>query len=705
VISYARAVNEAMSDIDHQLQRAVALHQSGNIEQAQAIYKHILAVSPRNFHALHFSGLTAAQGGHYEDAVRLIGRALEIDPTDVSAQLNMGNALRGLHRVAEAIACYDKVLEIKPDHAGAWNNRGVCLLELHQPHEALKSIERALTLGGRYCDALTNRGNALLALARHAEAVASYEQALSIDASSVQSWSNRGNVLLELGRPDDAIASFGKAIEIGPDYADAYNNLGTALLDLGRPQHARRVLERLVALDPGFDYAQGSLLNARIKCALWSGLDLARASIARRIRSGERADTPFSFLAISDSPADQLLCARVYTADKFPAQAALWRGERYGHGRIRVAYLSADLHHHAIAYLTAGLFETHDRNHFETTAVAFGADTEDDMTARLKPAFDHFFDARRMSNREIAVLLREREIDIAVDLTGYTGEARPAILSHKPCPVQINYLGYPGTMGASWMDYIIADRILIPPEHYTAYSEKIVLLPDSYQANDAKGRISPATPSRTTAGLPEQAFVFCAFNNGYKIQPAAFEMWMRLLRAVDGSVLWLLHNNEEFVENLGREAEARGVSSNRLVFAPILKAEEHLARHRLADLFLDTLPYNAHTTASDALWMGVPVVTCIGTTFAGRVAASLLHAVGLPELVTKNYGEYEALALRLALNPVELQAVKDKLAHNRRQCALFDTGRFTRHLEHAYTVMWQRAERGEPAAHFAVPAT
>ncbi|HWI14079.1 MAG TPA: acetylglucosamine transferase, partial [Burkholderiales bacterium] len=487
------------------------------------------------------------------------------------------------------------------------------------------------------------------------------------------------------------------------DYAEAYNNLGTALLDLGRPQDARRILERLVALAPGHDYALGSLVNARIKCAIWHDFDRTKDDVVRRVRSGERADTPFSFLAISGAPADQLACARTYAADKLPAQPPLWCGERYGHDRIRVAYLSADFHHHAIAYLTAGLFEAHDHTRFETVAVSFAPCPDDDMTERIKKGFDRFVDARGMSDRDVAALLRELEVDIAVDLNGYTGHGRPAILSHRPCPVQVNYLGYPGTLGASFIDYIVADPMLIPPADHEAYAEKIVLMPDTYQANDARRAIADVTPTRSEAGLPDGGFVFCSFNNSYKVQPRTFDVWMRLLRQVEGSVLWLLTNTLEFEDNLRREAEARGVAASRIVFAPVLKADQHLARQRLADLFLDTLPYNAHTTASDALWAGLPVVTCKGTTFAGRVAASLLQAVGLPELVTATYEEYEAVALELARNSSRLAQIKAKLARNRTQSALFDTERFTRHLEAAYTTMWQRAERGEPPAHFAVP--
>jgi predicted O-linked N-acetylglucosamine transferase (SPINDLY family) len=351
----------------------------------------------------------------------------------------------------------------------------------------------------------------------------------------------------------------------------------------------------------------------------------------------------------------------------------------------------------------AGVLEAHDRTRFDVAAVAYGPESNDEMTARLRSAPVHFIDVRSKSDREAALLLRELEIDIAVDLQGFTLHCRPGILSHRAAPVQINYLGYPGTLGAEHMDYIIADRHVVPEDQRHYYSEHVVYLPDTFQANDSKRRIAEHTPSRAEAGLPEDGFVFCSFNNSYKISPAVFDVWMRLLKAVMGSVLWLVADNALVGRNLRREAVKRGIEPHRLIFAPRIEYAEHLARLQLADLFLDTLPFNAGTTASDALWSGLPVLTCTGEAFASRMAGSLLNAIGLPELITHNLKDYEALALKLAANRGLLADIKARLARNRTICPLFDTDRFRRHMESAYITMWERYQSGAPLARISVP--
>ena len=369
-----------------------------------------------------------------------------------------------------------------------------------------------------------------------------------------------------------------------------------------------------------------------------------------------------------------------------------------------MAYLSADFYAHATAFLMAGVFEHHDRARFETDAVSFSPDDASQMRARLERAFDRFTDVHGMDDAAVAAMLREMEIDIAVDLKGYTGGARPGILAFRPAPVQIHYLAYPGTMGAGFIDYLLADRTVVPEEERKFYMEQIAYLPDSYQCNDSARRISERTATREESGLPESGFVFCCFNSNYKIMPEMFDIWMRLLHAIPGSVLWLLEENPAATANLLREAQTRGVAAERLVFAKRIALPDHLARLRNADLVLDTLPYGAHTTASDALWAGVPVLTCLGSTFAGRVAASLLWALGLPELIAHSRDEYETAARNLARDASALAAIKARLAENRDTYPLFDTARITRNLEAAYTQMWERQQRGMPPASFAVDA-
>jgi predicted O-linked N-acetylglucosamine transferase (SPINDLY family) len=413
--------------------------------------------------------------------------------------------------------------------------------------------------------------------------------------------------------------------------------------------------------------------------------------------------TPLALLAVSDSAPDKLRCSQILMQDKYPPREPLWRGEIYRHDRVRVAYLSADLRTHPVGILMAGVFEHHDRTRFQTVAIAHGLDDGSEMRSRLKRTFDRFVDVQGKSDRDVASLLRALEIDIAVDLTSLTANARPGILAFRPAPVQVNYLGFAGSMGAPFVDYILADRIVLPYEHQSFYSERVAYLPDSYMPHDSQRAISADIPSRSALGLPETGFVFASFNNSYKFTAPMFDIWMRLLRAVEGSVLWLPSANPTAMRNLQREAEARGVSPERIVFAPHLPAaEDHLARLRAADLFLDTLPYNAHSTAMDALWAGLPILTVKGQSFASRVAASLLTAAGLPELIAESLDAYEALALDLARNPTSLAALREKLRDRRDNCALFDTARFTRNLEAALGMMWERTQRGEPPATFSV---
>ena len=527
-------------------------------------------------------------------------------------------------------------------------------------------------------------------------------EALKLDPNSPELWSNRGTAQAAAKHHEAAIASFSRALQLNPGFLGAQANRAHALFELQRYAEAIPDYEALLARDPNHAYSAGNLVFCRLQCCDWSNFESDRRIMLARLRAGQRVLPPVLSVALLDSAADQLTAAQIVSRDKFPPARPLWRGEIYRHDRIRLAYVSADFHAHATAVLMAGVFEQHDHSRFETIAISFGRDDGSRLRGRVANAFDSFIDARGKSDGEIAQTIREREIDIAIDLKGYTSEARPTVFSLRPAPIQVNYLGFPGTMGAPFMDYLIADRTVAPDAHKAFYSEQIVQLPDTYQPNDRSRETAAGTIDRASAGLPENGFVFCCFNNSYKIQPPLFDVWMRLLRDVRGSVLWLLGDNAAATRNLKREAASRGVDPERLVFAARKDLPEHMARHRLADLFLDTLPYNAHTTASDALWTGLPVVTCRGNTFAGRVAASLLHAAGLPELVTGSLADYESLALRLARDPSALAALKLRLVQTREAVPLFDATRFTRHLEAAYVAMYERYQRGLPPAAFAV---
>ena len=576
-------------------------------------------------------------------------------------------------------------------------------MALHQYDEALASYERALALKPDHVAALNNRGNVLSALRRAQEALASFDRAIALRPDFADAHSNRADALLALQRPDEALASADRALALKPGFVEAINSRGNALRGQKRYDEAARAFAQLAGSGPRFDHALGDLVDCELRSCDWALVAAHAAQVTAAVADGRRAALPWIFLGVSGSAAAQLACARTFVADRFPAAATpLWRGERYRHDRIRVAYLSADFHEHATAHLIAGLFEAHDATRFELTAMSFGPDMNDPMRERLRRAFPRFLDVRDRSDRDVASMLHESEIDIAVDLKGFTANSRTGIFALRAAPLQVNYLGYPGTMGAPYIDYIIADRHVIPPDHDVHYAERVVRLPGAYQVNDARRRIAETAPTRAGAGLPESGFVFCCFNSNYKITPEIFAIWMRLLDRVPGSVLWLLEGNALASENLRREARRCGVAPERLIFAPTLPADQHLARHRLADLFLDTRPVNAHTTASDALWTGLPLVTCTDDAFAGRVAASLLHAVGLPELVAHDSERYEAIALQVATTPSLLAELRTRLARNPTTHPLFDTDRYRRHLEAAYTTMWEHWQSGLAPASFDV---
>jgi protein O-GlcNAc transferase len=658
------------SEIANTLHKALAFHQQGQLVQAEGLYRIILKQAPKHFDAKHLLGVIEFQRNNFETAVQLIGQALKLNSGHAGAHLNIGCALLELNRHAEALASFDRTLAIQPGYAKALNNRGAALLLLNRHDEALASCDRALAIKPDDPKTLCNRGNALLLLKRHEEALANCARALAIE----------------------------------PGFADALSVRGHTFRELGCHEEAGEEFARLLSLNPDYDYVRGNLLYSELHCCDWLEYSSKVTLIVNEVVAGRRAIAPLLFLSVSESPSEQLQCAKTYNKYKYTVPGhAIWKGERYRHDRIRVAYLSADFYNHATAYLMAALFEAHDKSRVETTAFSFGPDIKDEMRTRLENSFDRFVDVRDKSDRATALLLKELEIDIAVDLKGYTQGCRTGIFGWRAAPIQVNYLGYPGTMGVDYMDYVLADRFVIPEDQHSFYTEKVVYLPDTYQVNDSGRLISENAPKRAEAGLPEAGFVFCSFNNNYKIRPAVFDVWMRLLHRVEGSVLWLLEDNAAAVRNLRRNAEKRGVAPDRLVFAPRIKQEDHLARHRLAGFFLDTVPFNAHTTASDALWAGLPVVTCLGSSsFAGRVAGSLLNAVGLPELITDNLENYEALAVKLAQDRQLLATLKVKLAQNRQIFPLFDTDRFRRHIESAYQTMWERHQRGEPPTSFAV---
>jgi protein O-GlcNAc transferase len=673
----------------------------GRYREALAAYDRALALKPDLAEAKLGRGNVFAELKQQDDALAAYDDALALKPDLAEAWLGRGNVLAERKRSDDALACYDTALSFKPDLADAWFGRGNVFAARKSYDEAFAAYDKSLFLNADLAKAWLGRGNIFHATKRFAEALAAYDQALVLKPELAEAWLGRGNVSADLKQANEALAAYDRALELKPDLAEAWLGRGNVLTERKQYADAFAAYDKAVAVRPDLNDAVGARLFAKLLISDWTDLDTEAAQFLAAVREERLSTPPFTLLALPSSAADQRRCAERFTKAQ-PAFSPVWRGEPYAHDRIRVAYLSSDLREHAVAYLMIGLFEHHDRSRFETTAISFGPDQNSDFTRRLQNAFDRFIDVRAKTDQDIADLIRQLEIDIVVDLNGLSGNGRPSILARRPAPIQVNYLGYPGTMGTAHHDYIFADSTVIPADHFACYSEKVAWLPGSFMANDSARPIATRTPPRSELGLPESGFVFCCFNQSYKIDPTIFDVWMRLLRAVEGSVLWLKENDATASHNLRREAERRGVAPERLIFAPgVASVEDHLARHRQADLFLDTLHYNAHTTASDALWTGLPLVTCIGKTYAGRVGASLLRAVGLPELVTISLADYEALALKIAREPGLLTALKTRLAQNRDACPLFDTASFTRIVEAAYIDMWQRHRRGDAPDHLA----
>ena len=858
--------------IQELIQRALGLHQRGQLDQAADLYEQALKLEPQNFAALQFFGVLRAQQGRHVEAARLMESALALQPDNLGALINYSQVLTATGRVPEALAMLDRALAIKPDVFEAVYNRGIALAQLQRNAEAVTSFDKALALRPDSPHCLYNRGLSQSSLGWREDALASYDRAIALHAGFAPAWHNRGNMLRELGRPAEALESYDKALALTPQDAPLLYSRGSALSDLGRheeaaasfsralalqpqfglalagraaallklerfaealadldqalaakpndaellnnrgvalyrleriaearaaydkalavaPDHVESLLNRAfllqatgsldaaladyekaiglapanarafngrgsvlhalkrasealadfdralaldgnladalanrahlrwslnddyvgatgdlkaaLALNPDQPYARGELLHLQMFAADWDDFENQKALVDQGVRAGKEVVRPFVYQAVSASPADLKACSRIFAAHLFPPQPSRPFAAR-SRDKIRIGYLSGEFREQATAYLMAGLYELHDKSRFEIVAIDNGGGDGSAMRRRLEAAFDRILYINQLPDSDAAARIRAEEIDILVNLNGYFGAPRMGIFARRAAPIQVNYLGFPATLGAPYMDYIIADQVVIPEGERRFYDEQVVWLPHSYQVNDSKRAIARDVPGRAALGLPEKGFVFCNFNQSYKLTPDVFACWMRLLKQVDRSVLWLLKARPPFETNLAKEAGRHGVDPSRLRFAPSLPLEQHLARLKQADLFLDSLPYNAHTTASDALWAGLPLVTCRGTSFPGRVAASLLNAAGMPELIAENMEGYERLALRLARDAQMLAEVKQKLADNRLSCPLFDTDLFRRNLESAYTTMWRAWQKGEAPRGFAI---
>jgi protein O-GlcNAc transferase len=684
--------------------RGNALLDLARPEAALASYDKALEIKPDLAEVLNNRGSALLDLKRPEDALASFDRALAIRPDYAEALNNRGTALLRLRRFEEALACYDRALVIRPDFAEALTHRASALLHLQRPEHALASCERALAARPGYVEAMINRGNCLFDLRRSEAALAAYEAAIAIRPDSAEALLNHANTLFALKRYEEALTSCDRTVAAKPDLAEGLIIRGHILTDLKRAELALQSYDQALAIKPNSANALTARAHAAARNCDWAG----SADVHSRLRAS--LDDPlfdghcnvFAALSIFDDPALQRRVAESFCAHKtVPSNKAAGPNKQAGRRRLRVGYLSADFRAHPVTFLTTGLIEAHDRSFCEVYGFSASPSDESPEGRRLIGAFDRFIDVSALSDEGLCQEIGTAKIDILIDLGGHTKDSRMLALAQRPAPIQISYLGYPGSTGASFIDYIIADPFVVPGDEVQHYTEQVVYLPDCFQANDDKRLVAPSVPTRAQCGLPERGFVFCAFHSAYKLNPEVFDVWMRLLAAVPGSVIWLTAATEAHA-NLRREAQVRGVDPARLVFAGAAKYSDHLARQELADLFIDAWPYNGGTTASDALWVGLPVLTLAGRSYAARMAGSLLQAIGLSELITYSPEAYEALALRLAREPGLLETVRRKLAANIGTAPLFDTARFTRHMEAAYAQMWQTQQRGERPRGFGV---
>lgn len=662
-----------------ELDALVQLYSQSRLDDAVTLAAELLQKYPDCEITHNIGGVVVAAAGYRDEAVTIYDRAIALAPDYVEAYNNRGNVLRDLKRTSEALASFDAAIALWPEYVEARINRAITLRAEKRFAEALVEIDMAIGLNPDIPQACTSKGNILQDLHRYDEAVIAHGRAIALDPNYFAAHSNLGSTLLHLKRLPEAIDSYVKALGLAPSHALTHRNLGTALKGSRRFSEALPCFEKAFGLDPSDDIALGEVVFLRAQMGLWVEDDL-KQELLRRLHD-QGSVSPFHLAAITDDGALQLKNARRWAEQNFPARAPAAFAAAADRTTLRIGYFSSDFHNHATMALMIKMIERHDRDRFEIHAFSYGPQKQDPMRQRVIQAVDAFHDVSGISDEETAQLSRNLGIHVAIDLKGYTEDARTGIFAAHAAPCQIDYLGYPGTMGAPYFDYMIADLIIVPEDSRKHYSERVLRIPHSYQVTDDERPISPRRFTRSELGLPEEGFVFCCFNGSFKISRAEFDIWMRLLTRVEGSVLWLLADNPWAIENLRREAGNRGIAPERLVFAERMPVSEHLARQACADLFLDTFNYNAHTTASDALWIGLPVVTKLGGSFSSRVAGSLLKAIGLPDLVTESLQAYESLALELATDSARLQEVKERLAANRTTHPLFDTEAFTRNFE------------------------
>lgn len=697
----SRAIEAAPDYVTAMNSLANMLQVRGQIDDALALYQRAISLKP-DLPASHYNlGMALQARGHIDEARSRFQRAIDLNENFAEAYVNLSAVLQQQNKLDEALTACTKAITINPSLIEAHINQGNILNLLERYTDAASAFQKALALNPRAASIHNSLGSVLGKQRELKRAIECFRKAIEIDPLLAVAHANLGRALLSDNRTVEAVACLQQAFAINPKDLEAYRNTGNALQNLGRLDEAAATYERALRVDRDYGPAFTQYIYCQSRMCFWENLP-ADEFLSLAQKEGFKGDA-FPILILTDDPALQLKATQ--SAIEHLSQSNLPQVPAVSseNSKIRVAYLSADFREHAVAFLLAQTLELHDKSRFEIFGISYGPADDGPMRKRLQKAFDHFIDVREISDDAAARIISDHGIDIAIDLSGFTQHHRTEILAKRAAACQVNYLGYPGTMGADFIDYIIVDPFIVPEDQQQFYAEKLVYLPDCYQPSDNKRKCASGL-TRANCGLPENAFVFCSFNNSFKIRPDIFDIWMRLLRAVPDSVLWLIDDNSWAQQNLRSQALARGVSIDRLIFAPRVPSDVHAARNRFADLCLDTFPYGGHTTTNDALWAGVPVVTYAGRSFASRVAGSLLQTLGFPELIATSLAMYEARAMELALDREKLAHLRAKINDARAQSPLFDTARLVHHLEAAYQTMVDNHRNGRPLKGFRVPA-
>lgn len=702
---------------------------NGNLNKAKKISEHYLIKNPKDLNALQILSGVFFHSKDFENAKIVLKRLIEINSSNAQIHNNYALALFNLSEFEKALECLNKAIKIDQNYAEAYYNRGNVFLKLQNRELALKSFDRAIELSPDYKMALNNKGNLLKDIGKLDEALLSYQRAIKIKPINPEEINNCGNIYFEMERYSEALNYFSTAIKINPNLYQAHYNLGKVLNKIGNKNkaiesyknsiqlndkfvnsffnlgnlyleqknysEAINCFEKVLDIKPNQDFLLGNIFYAKASLCDWSSFETFKEELENKIRDSQKVCLPFYSLALTNSPELQKIASKTYFESKFEGiKREKSLNFKYDNKKIKVAYYSADFHSHATMYLIANLFEQHNKDKFEIVGFSYGRSPKDEMNSRAKNAFDHFFDVSEKTDKEIANFSRDLKIDIAVDLKGYTRDNRFGIFVEGCSPIQVSYLGYPGTLGSNCIDYIIADKTIIPKDFQKFYSEKVIYMPDTYQVNDPTIKIDYQKIKKADYGLPDNKFIFCSFNQNYKITPSVYNIWIKILKETKNSIIWILSENKKSRENLLEKLNLSQIDRDRLIFAEKLPHKDHLCRLKLADLFLDSFPCNAHTTASDALRSGVPVLTYKGKTFASRVAASLNYSFGLNALVAKDQKEYLDLAVEIGNNRAKLLHFKKLIKTNFDKSPLFDIKSFTKNLEKAYIKIYQNYKAG-----------